>query len=259
MPDLRRSSSALVGWLADRRVPRPLRRAAYGLYSRATGARIDEAELDPEAYASLGAFFVRRLKPGLRPLDPDARAWGSPCDGTLQSLDRIERGSLLQAKGRSYRADELLGAPHAALDGAWAWTIYLAPRDYHRVHVPAESMLHAVRWIAGGRRSVAPAVLAREERVLATNERVAMDLQGPSGPYALVMVGALNVGRIRIVGVEPGTSPATPRALPRGAELGRFEMGSTVVLIIPHGVAPVPGMAPGHPLRLHQRIATSTG
>jgi phosphatidylserine decarboxylase len=260
MPDLRRCSSSLIGWLADRHVPRPLRAGVYGLYCRATGARADEAELAPEAYPSLGAFFVRRLKPGARSLEPDARVWGSPCDGTLQALDRIERGGLLQAKGRSYSAGDLVGTGASeALEGAWVWTIYLAPRDYHRVHVPAESRLLAVRWIDGARRSVAPAVLAREDRVLATNERAVLELQGPTGPYVLVMVGALNVGRIRVVGVDPGTSPSVPRALARGAELARFEMGSTVVLIVPHGVAPVPGLAPGQPLRLHQRIGTSTG
>ena len=110
MRALRRSSSALVGWLADRAVPRPLRGLVYGGYCRWTGADPREAELALDDYPSLGAFFVRRLKPGARVLDPDPRALLSPCDGTLQALGRIEGGALLQAKGQSYTLRELLGA-----------------------------------------------------------------------------------------------------------------------------------------------------
>jgi phosphatidylserine decarboxylase len=249
---VRRASSALVGWLADRGVPRPLRRAVYGAYCRATGADAREAELDLADYPSLGAFFVRRLRPGARPLAPGGLL--APCDGTLQALGRIERGTLVQAKGQDYEVAELLGDAPPGLEGAWTATIYLSPRDYHRVHAPFAAELTAVRWLGGERRSVAPAVLARVPRVLATNERAVLALRGARGPSWLVMVGALNVGRIRVVGVEPGASPA--RALPfeRGGELARFEMGSTVVLVVP-GAAPVAGLAPGAALRLGQHLA----
>jgi phosphatidylserine decarboxylase len=107
--------------------------------------------------------------------------------------------------------------------------------------------------MTGERRSVAPAVLARIPRVFATNERVALALDGPSGRAFLVMVGALNVGRIRVVGVEPGTSPAQPLELARGAELARFEMGSTVVLVVP-GVE-MPALEPDAPVRLGTALA----
>src|SRR5262245_50550877 len=212
MRALRRSSSALVGWLADRSVPRALRGLVYGGYCRWTGADPREAELALDAYPSLGAFFVRRLKPGARPLDPDPRGLLSPCDGTLQAVGRIEAGALLQAKGQSYSLGELLGASALApgLEGAWTATIYLSPRDYHRVHAPAAVELEQVRWLPGERRSVAPRVLARVPRVLATNERAVLVMRGEHGPLFLVMVGALNVGRIRVVGVEPGRSPAPP-------------------------------------------------
>jgi len=256
MRALRRSSSALVGWLADRSVPRALRGAVYGGYCRWTGADPHEAELALDAYPSLGAFFVRRLKPGARPLDPATDALLSPCDGTLQAIGRVEEGALLQAKGQSYSLAELLGveACDDALRSAWSATIYLSPRDYHRVHAPLAARLEAVRWIPGERRSVAPRVLARVPRVLATNERAVLELRAERARAWLVMVGALNVGRIRVLGVEPGRSTAQPLAFERGAELARFEMGSTVVLVVP-GARPLPDLAAGASVRLGQRLA----
>lgn len=254
---LRRASSVLVGWLADRTVPRVLRRSVFGAYCRFSGADPREAELEPEGYASLGAFFVRRLRASARALDPDPRALLAPCDGTVQAIGRIEHGALLQAKGELYTVAELLAArgdEAARVEGAWTATIYLAPRDYHRVHAPFEAHLAEVRWIPGERRSVAPGVLARVPRVLATNERAVLALEGPRGHAYLVMVGALNVGRIRVVGVAPGGTPSRPLAFARGAELARFEMGSTVVLIVP-GAEPVHGFAPGTSLRLGERLA----
>jgi phosphatidylserine decarboxylase len=257
MRALRRSSSALVGWLADRAVARPLRRLVYGGYCRWTGADPREAELALDDYPSLGAFFVRRLKVGARALDPEPRALLSPCDGTLQALGRIERGALLQAKGQSYGLQELLGSsvPEGGLEGAWTATIYLSPRDYHRVHAPLAARLEEVRWIPGERRSVAPGVLARVPAVLATNERAVLVLRGGAVPVWLVMVGALNVGRIRVVGLEPGGTPAQALPFERGAELARFEMGSTVVLVVP-GAEALPDLAAGASVRLGQRLAT---
>lgn len=249
-----------MGWLADRAVPRPLRGFVYGGYCRWTGADPREAELALADYPSLGAFFVRRLKPGARALDPDPRALLSPCDGTLQALGRIERGALLQAKGQVYALDDLLGSSASAaglagaLEGAWTATIYLSPRDYHRVHAPLAAQLEEVRWIPGERRSVAPGVLRRVPRVLSTNERAVLCLRGEPGAHWLVMVGALNVGRIRVVGVEPGRSPARPLSFARGAELARFEMGSTVVLVVP-GARSLPDLAEGAAVRLGQRLA----
>jgi phosphatidylserine decarboxylase len=251
---LRRASSLAMGWLSDRHVPRFLRPLVYGGYSRITGADPSEAELDFHGYPSLGAFFVRRLKHGARPLDPDPRALLSPCDGKIQELGTIARGSLLQAKGQSYTLAELLGADEPGLEGAWTTTIYLSPRDYHRVHAPLACELVSVRWIPGELRSVAPKVLLRVPRLLATNERAVLTLGTAVGRAYLVMVGALNVGRIRVVGVDTGKSPAQPLAFARGAELARFELGSTVVLVIPRA-RPAAGLGPTSALRLGQRLA----
>jgi phosphatidylserine decarboxylase len=260
---LRRASSRLFGWLSDRHVPRALRAPLYRTYARAYGVDLGELRLALEEHPSFGAFFVRRLREGARPLPADLRALPSPCDGSLQSLDRIERGSILQAKGRPYEVAELLGAAARGLelDGGWAWTIYLSPRDYHRVHCPSAARLTGLEWMRGELHSVGPRVLARRAKVLSINERAVLRLECEGGPLFLVMVGALNVGRIRVVGVDPWTSALPPGGMPfdRGAELARFEMGSTVVLIAPPGgYSPLPALAPGAALRMGQPIGART-
>src|SRR5262245_44418029 len=127
---LRRRLSLACGWLADRRVPAPLRAPLYGAYCRLTGADAAEAELPFSGYPSLSAFFVRRLRNGARPIEPSAEALASPCDGVLQQVGAVERGQLLQAKGRAYPVEELLaGAADAReLEGGHAWTLYLGAR-----------------------------------------------------------------------------------------------------------------------------------
>jgi phosphatidylserine decarboxylase len=261
---LRRASSRLFGWLSDRHLPRAVRAPIYRAYARAYGVDLSELRLALEEHPSFGAFFVRRLREGARPLPSDPRALPSPCDGKLQSLDRVERGSILQAKGRPYEVSELLGRSAAGveLEGGWAWTIYLSPRDYHRVHSPVDARLAALEWMRGELHSVGPRVLERRAKVLSINERAVLRLERGGEPLFLVMVGALNVGRIRVVGVDPerGLLPPGGLGFERGAELARFEMGSTVVLLAPPGTfAPLPGLAPGADLRLGQPIGARLG
>ena len=170
-----------------------------------------------EDHASLSAFFVRRLVDGARPFPGDPTVLPSPCDGRLQASDPIEAGTILQAKGRPYSIAELLGpiAERVDLEGGHAWTIYLSPRDYHRVHSPEDARLSDVAWMPGERYSVAPKVLDRREKVLSVNERCVMLLETAGGPLVCVMVGAYNVGRIRVVGVPPdrdGPPDPPPRA-----------------------------------------------
>lgn len=250
--------SHLVGWLADRRVPRPLRSSLYRTYAWMTGASMAEARPPLDAYPSLGAFFVRRLVDGARPIATEPRWIVSPVDGTTQSVDRIREGQLLQAKGRHYAVRELLNGCGDDLDleGSVVWTIYLSPRDYHRIHAPETCRLVEVRAFPGARYSVRPSVLA-QRKILSINERTVLRLETARGPVLLVLVGALNVGRIRVVGVDPGTSgtlePA--RELQRGEELARFEMGSTIVLIAPPGAAaPDERLVPGRHVRLGEPI-----
>jgi phosphatidylserine decarboxylase len=244
--------SRAVGWVADRRIPRPLRAPVYRAYARFTGADLSEMREPLAQHTSFCEFFVRHLKHGARPIASASEVLASPCDGTVQSVGPIERGSILQAKGRGYPLAELLGdgAAAAACDGGFAWTIYLSPRDYHRVHAPEACTLLALRRIAGARFSVAPSVLDRR-LVLPVNERAVFDLRCTHGSLYLVMVGALNVGRIRIAGERGETPGDIPRRFARGEELARFEMGSTVVLVAPRGSArPSPDLTAGDSVRL---------
>lgn len=261
MRSFRRRLSLLVGWLADRHVPRLLRAPLYGLFARITGADAAGAELPPVGYPSLGAFFVRRLAAGVRPIDPGAGRLVSPCDGELVALERVRPDGRLTVKGRAYTVDEVLAGAGGGVDleGGWAWTIYLGPKDYHRVHAPLAARLGDVRWVPGDRRSVSPTSLARHERVLATNERAVMRLESEETTVLLVMVGALNVGRIRVLGVERGASPPAALAFDRGGELARFELGSTVVLLVPPGsYEPLPDVEVGAALRMGRAIGASS-
>jgi phosphatidylserine decarboxylase len=250
--------SRAVGWMADRRIPRPLRAPIYRAYSRFTGADLGEVR-DPLAdHVSMAEFFVRRLREGTRPIASGRDDLASPCDGTVQSIGAIEHGGVLQAKGRAYPIAELLGDEEAAgrCAGGSAWTLYLSPRDYHRVHAPEACRLQSFRRLAGTRFSVAPKALDRR-LVLPVNERAVFELHCERGPLWLVMVGALNVGRIRLAGTQEDTFETLPRSFARGEELARFEMGSTVVLVAPaDGLRPAPSLRPGDPVRLGASIGT---
>jgi len=254
---VRRALSHAFGWIADRRIPGFLRKPVFGAYCAFTGADASEAQLELDGYTSLNAFFVRRLKADARPFEPAEQILPSPCDGGVQATCMLEDGRLLQAKGVDYPvADLLAGADKGVdLDGAHAWTLYLSPRDYHRVHAPTAATLTDVVWVDGARYSVQPSVAASVRGLFAANERAVLRLMTDRGPYFLVMVGALNVGRIHVVGVDRGRAPAAPRELARGDELARFEMGSTVILVVPRAVGFRPGpLAPGSAVRLGRPI-----
>lgn len=256
--DHRLLSSRCVGWLADRHLPRPLRAPAWRLFARAVGADLAEVERPLATYPSLTDFFVRHLAPGTRPPDSDPQTLTSPVDGRVQSVEQLQDAAqALQAKGQSYAVAELLGglAP-PDLAGWWSWICYLSPRDYHRIHSPFRAELRAVRWIDGERLSVAPRVLARTPRVFTRNARVVLALETDRGLAFMVLVGALNVSRIVLEGLTPGPGPErVTRSYERGDEVGRFEMGSTVILVTPpHAWAPVAGLDEGTPLRMGARL-----
>ena len=254
---LAHEGSRLVGWLADRRVPRALRAPLFRAFARATGADLSEVRPPLDAYPSLGAFFVRRLREDSRPIEADPESLVSPVDGRLTALGRVHEGSLLQAKGRWYSVRQLLAgsSEDVDLEGAWAWTLYLSPRDYHRIHAPETCWLHEVRWIGGTRFPVRPGTLAARD-VLGTNERVALRLKTDHGPLLMVLIGALNVGRIRVVGCEPARDACLdpPRSFERGEEMARFELGSTVVMIVPPGRAEPAAVEEGGVVRYGRTI-----
>jgi phosphatidylserine decarboxylase len=232
-----------VGWGAKRAVPSRLRPSAYRAFARAVGADLREVELDLSAYATFGDFFVRRLQPGARPIDPAPDAIVSPCDGVVAACGTSEGGTLIQAKGREYTLAELLANVGLAgqLAGGAYMTIYLSPRDYHRVHAPVAGRVVRYDYLPGALWPVKPWLTERRDRLLARNERVVITLDaGALGLVAVVMVGAGGVGNISLVHGPEETAawrPAGERRVieldapvARGDELGAFHLGSTVVL-----------------------------
>jgi phosphatidylserine decarboxylase len=266
--------SALVGWGATRSLPPRLRGLAYRAFARAVGANLDEVELDLAGYASLGDFFARKLRRGARVIDAAPGAIITPCDGVIAARGTAVAGALVQAKGRSYRLAELVadGELAAQLTGGAYATIYLSPRDYHRVHAPLDARVLGFDYLPGALWSVNPRVAARRDGVIARNERVVIRLDaGSLGRVALVMVGAGGVGNIRLAAALGGGDSAGWRSareprrvelagvgVARGDELGAFRLGSKVVIVFEPGRAELAGEV-GDAVRFGQRIGTVLG
>jgi phosphatidylserine decarboxylase len=213
----------------------------------------EAVEPDPYRYESFNAFFTRPLCRDARPIDPASDTIASPVDGAVSECGPIEGNRLLQAKGRHYTLDELLaGQPwgHRFAGGSFA-TIYLAPFNYHRIHMAVRGTLKDTVYVPGRLFSVNAVTAQHVPRLFARNERVLTLFDTAFGQFALVMVGALNVGSMATVwagDITPAASRAVTRidgpalTLDKGAELGRFNMGSTVILLFE------PGRVRWHPL-----------
>jgi phosphatidylserine decarboxylase len=226
----------------------------------------DEAAVrDRSGYASFNAFFTRALKDGARPVAGDADAIASPVDGTVTEFGRLDHDRLMQAKGRSYSVQTLLSEQKELLEpfeGGQFLTIYLAPHDYHRVHAPLAGQLDRARYIPGRRFAVNLKTAAAIDQLFCRNERVALWLSTPAGYAVLVMVGALNVSSLSTAltgeiasGGERLISPDAPLRLARGDELGRFNLGSTVVLLFPRDVAEwSDALEPGQSVRMGEAL-----
>ncbi|MGH8278277.1 MAG: archaetidylserine decarboxylase [Gammaproteobacteria bacterium] len=203
---------------------------------------------DPESYGCFNDFFTRALRPGARPIAAAPEEIVSPADGRVSQCGGIEQHVIFQAKGRGFTTGELLGDVALAerFEAGSFVTLYLSPRDYHRVHMPVDGRLLYTRHIPGRRFSVNPAAVASVPRLFARNERLVTVFDTPTGPLALVLVGALNVGSIKTVWASEGVARRQRLAqlrdyrnqqitLVKGVELGRFNMGSTVILLFAHG------------------------
>jgi len=202
----------------------------------------DAAESELANYPTLNQFFVRALKPAARPIDSDKNSFVSPVDGRISQCGQISAQNILQAKGREYSVAALLGDSHDPKfdDGAFS-TIYLSPKDYHRIHMPISGDLVEMTYIPGRLFSVAPFCVDNIDAVFARNERVVAIFETAIGKLALVLVGAINVSAIETVWdglITPRKNRATfsktyaqPVALAKGEEMGRFNMGSTVIVI----------------------------
>lgn len=208
----------------------------------------EAAEPDPRAYPSFNAFFTRALRDGARTAAGDAGTITCPADGRISQIGRIEAGRIVQAKGRDYTVAELLADADAAAryrEGCFA-TIYLSPRDYHRVHMPLDGTLVETVHVPGRLFSVAPGPVANIPNLFARNERLVCHFEDARGPFVVVMVGAILVSGITTVwnGAEvPPYARGIVRRdwrgrdirLARCAEMARFEMGSTVIALFPAG------------------------
>jgi phosphatidylserine decarboxylase len=208
----------------------------------------EAAQADPLSFGSFNEFFTRALKPGARTIAADTRAIACPVDGTISEAGKIDGERLLQAKGRSYTLAELLAEQSWArsFEGGSFATIYLAPFNYHRVHMPLRGELKETVYVPGSLFSVNAVTASLVPRLFARNERVLTLFDTAFGQVALVMVGALNVGSMATVwagDITPAARrvmtrlPVPDVSLEKGAELGRFNMGSTVILLFQRGRA----------------------
>ena len=246
-------------WLRD-----PLIRRFVATYD----VDMSEAARAIGQFASFNDFFTRELKPGVRPLADSSQFVVSPADGTISQLGTIAGGRILQAKGRDYSVAEILGAaPDEArrFDGGRFMTVYLSPRDYHRVHMPAAGTLRSTTYLPGKLFSVNQQTAEGVDRLFARNERLACLFDGPVGHFASVMVGAMIVAGIDTAwpsrfGIH-GSAPlredfaSAGHDLAAGQEMGRFYLGSTVVLLFePVRIAWLDGLNAGDPLRMGQAI-----
>ncbi|MDA5109890.1 MULTISPECIES: archaetidylserine decarboxylase [Brevibacillus] len=223
-------------------------------------------------YRTLKEFFTRRLKPGARPIAPGADVVVSPVDGTVSQMGDIREGTLIQAKGKLYGLAELLGdAPEMAerFYGGKFITIYLSPRDYHRIHMPVEGRLVRYTYVPGRLYPVNQLGIEHVDRLFARNERLVTYMETEQmGCVALVKVGALFVGSVKVVyntattNVKHGRQTSGPilgePCLAKGDELGWFEFGSTVILLFESKELQwAPEVRPGASLLMGQRLATN--
>ncbi len=234
--------------------------------------RVDMSEAieeQPGNYPDFNSFFIRSLKPGVRPQPEHEDAIACPVDGAISQIGNIESGSLLQAKGRKFSLVELLGGNReraAAFEGGIFTTLYLSPRDYHRIHMPCSGQLTETVFIPGRLFSVAPHTTRAIPNLFTRNERQVNLFATPTGPVAVIMVGAIFVSSMETVWegvIQPGGSSIRCRQynhrdepgvqLQRGTEMGRFNMGSTVILLFSQGQAEwLPGLQADQPVRTGQ-------
>ncbi|MCA8941068.1 MAG: phosphatidylserine decarboxylase [Planctomycetes bacterium] len=240
--------SRTTGLLTAIPLPRAWRRMAYSWFAHRYGADLDELAAPLDSFRSFAEFFARPLRQGARPIDPSDLVW--PCDGRIVTAGPIEDGRIPQVKGQDYAVAELLAdtAIATAFERGSQATIYLAPGDYHRVHAPFGGTLRSIRSIPGTLFPVNPPTVKAVGKLFVRNARKVFTFELATGELAIVvMVGALNVGRIT-------ASRAVGDTVALGDEIGRFGFGSTVVVLVGPGGPPIPTIAPETVVRTGRAI-----
>lgn len=254
--------SRLAGRFAESRLSKPV----IPFYARHYRIDLEQAEKPIAEYRTLTEFFTRRLKRGARPVAAGDRILVSPVDGTASQFGLIRNGTLLQAKGVVYSLEQLLGSREKAAlyEGGTFLTIYLSPRDYHRIHTCLAGKVKGYSYIPGSLYPVNPFGVRNVAGLFSKNERLTTYLATPYGEYAIVKVGAAIVGSVRVVYDESLTTNirggrVTHRSiegpsLEKGAELGLFRFGSTVILLFEPGMVTLDDLQEGQFVQMGQRI-----
>jgi len=257
--------SRIAGGIANLRVPRSLRASVYRGFARVFGARLEDVELPLTEYASINAFFTRQLRPGLRPVAAEAIV--SPVDGTVGAYGPVVDDVLVQAKGRDYSLAALVGDQALAhtLNGGTFATLYLAPKDYHRIHVPIDGDIVAATYIPGELWPVNVYAVAHVADLFAVNERIVITIRGRAGgTMVVVLVGATMVGTTRVAFDDLHTnarrrevqrrSYEPPMPVRAGGPLGHFEFGSTVIVVCSPDAGALDPLAVGETVQMGQRM-----
>ncbi len=266
--------SRLAGRTAGLPLPRFLRRPFLRAFGRTFGVDFGEIRDPLESFPTLQHFFIRALKEGARPVDPAPGLVVSPCDGAWGAAGRVEAGQILQVKGRPYSLAELLGDPAEAArcEGGFFATLYLSPKDYHRFHLPCAARLDKATYLPGALWPVNSAGVGGIPGLFAVNERIVGFFEiaepGFAGRLAIAAVGATMVGKVKLVTEDLETNRGEkradreyrpPRDFARGEEWGRFEFGSTLVLVASPGALELEVAPPGTAVRLGRRIGRLGG
>lgn len=244
-------------------LPRWLRGPVFGRLAAALGMDLGEAEHPVEGYRSFQALFVRRLATGARSVDLADDAVVSPVDACVSASGVVSHGALMQAKGIDYSLAELVADETLAqrLEGGFFATLYLRPRDYHRIHCPLDATLTAVRHLPGTLFPVQPHVVRNLRGLFVRNERVVLELAVPGGVVAMVCVAATGVGNITTFqgdGTPASLAAEVPLTLQKGQEVAAFNLGSTVVLVFSAEMVTPEPLELGQEVRMGQRLVNRT-
>lgn len=262
--------SRLTGRLADCRVGWIKNQLIKAFIKRFNVDMSEALQEDPTAFSSFNDFFTRELKPDAREILADPSQLVSPADGAISELGELQHGQLMQAKGINYSLTRLLGGDlekaQPFMGGSFA-TIYLSPRDYHRVHMPIQGRLLETIYVPGKLFSVNQATADNVPGLFARNERLVCFFETPAGPMALILVGAMIVAGIETVWdgqVAPPARQVTlrdfnnpqPVVLEKGQEMGHFKLGSTAIVVFgPDAVEWREDLQNGTPVRLGEALA----